>query len=335
MSDNILSQAEIDALLNDDAPSSDQPSPDLQGKDNVRPYDPNTQRRVFRERMQSLEIINERFARQFRMGLFNMLRRSPDITVGAIKIEPYHEFARNLPVPTNLNLIHMPPLRGTALFTFEPALVYIAVDNLFGGDGRFPVRSEGKEFTNTEQRIINRMLKLALGAYRDAWKPIADVEVEYVRSEIQVKFTNITTSPNDIVVTTPFLAEIGNTVGEFSICIPIAMIEPLRERLTNPPMEQGHQENEAWVTNLVTQVKRSELELIANLVDIPLRISRLLQLQKGDVLPIEKPDRLIVNVDGVPVLTSQYGTQNGQYALRVEHLINPVLNTLDEESTNE
>lgn len=89
------------------------------------------------------------------------------------------------------------------------------------------------------------------------------------------------------------------------------------------------------MSNLVTQVKRSELELVANFVDIPLRISRLLQLQKGDVIPIEKPDRLIVSVDGVPVLTSQYGTQNGQYALRVEHLINPVLNTLDEESTNE
>ena len=84
MSDNILSQAEIDALLNDDAPSNDTPVPENQGKDNIRPYDPNTQRRVIRERMQSLEIINERFARQFRMGLFNMLRRSPDITVGGI-----------------------------------------------------------------------------------------------------------------------------------------------------------------------------------------------------------------------------------------------------------
>ena len=183
MSDNILSQAEIDALLNGDSPSEPQPADTAlnKNKDKVRPYDPNTQRRVIRERMQSLEIINERFARQFRMGLFNMLRRSPDITVGGIKIEPYHEFARNLPVPTNLNLVHMPPLRGTALFTFEPALVYIAVDNLFGGDGRFPVRSEGREFTNTEQRIIHRMLKLALNAYRDAWKPIAEVDVEYVR----------------------------------------------------------------------------------------------------------------------------------------------------------
>ncbi|MDF7163288.1 flagellar motor switch protein FliM [Proteus mirabilis] len=343
MSDNILSQAEIDALLNDDTSGDDaQKSANREpaiAKDpnepDIQPYDPNTQRRVVRERLQSLEIINERFARQFRMGLFNMLRRSPDITVGGIKIHPYHDFARNLPVPTNLNLVHLKPLRGTALFTFEPNLVYIAVDNLFGGDGRFPIPVEGREFTNTEQRIINKMLKLALDAYRDAWDSIFKIQVEYVRSEMQVKFTNITSSPNDIVVTTPFQVEIGSMVGEFSICIPFAMIEPLRERLINPPIENLRQEDSVWLDSLVNQVKHSELELVTNFTDIPLRLSKVLTLKKGDVLPIDKPERLIAHVDGVPVLTSQYGTVHGQYALRVEHLINPVLNALDEEQTNE
>lgn len=335
MSDNILSQAEIDALLNGDSASAGDVEQTASRENEVRPYDPNTQRRVVRERLQSLEIINERFARQFRMGLFNMLRRSPDITVGAIKVQPYHEFARNLAVPTNLNLVHLKPLRGTALFAFEPSLVYIAVDNLFGGDGRFPTKVEGREFTHTEQRIINRMLKLALDAYRDAWDSIFKLEVEYVRSETQVKFTNITTSPNDIVVTTPFQVEIGALTGEFNICIPFAMIEPLRERLTNPPVENVRQEESQWRESLVKQVQHSELELVANFVDIPLRLSKILQLKRGDILPIEKPERLIVHVDGVPVLTSQYGTLNGQYALRVEHLINPVLTALDEEKPNE
>ncbi|MGV7960893.1 flagellar motor switch protein FliM [Photorhabdus tasmaniensis] len=334
MSDNILSQAEIDALLNGDSASDDAENT-ASGENEVRPYDPNTQRRVVRERLQALEIINERFARHFRMGLFNMLRRSPDITVGAIKIQPYHEFARNLAVPTNLNLVHLKPLRGTALFAFAPSLVYIAVDNLFGGDGRFPTKVEGREFTHTEQRVINRMLRMALDSYRDAWDPIFKIEVEYIRSEMQVKFTNITTSPNDIVVTTPFQVEIGALSGEFNICIPFAMIEPLRERLTNPPLENVRQEDSLWRESLVKQVQHSELELVANFVDIPLRLSKILQLQPGDILPIDKPERLIVHVDGVPVLTSQYGTLNGQYALRVEHLINPVLNALDEEQPNE
>ena len=152
MGDSILSQAEIDALLNGDSDKSDDPQPGIGGDSDIRPYDPNTQRRVVRERLQALEIINERFARQFRMGLFNLLRRSPDITVGAIRIQPYHEFARNLPVPTNLNLIHLKPLRGTGLVVFSPSPVFIAVDNLFGGDGRFPTKVEGREFTHRTAR---------------------------------------------------------------------------------------------------------------------------------------------------------------------------------------
>lgn len=117
--------------------------------------------------------------------------------------------------------------------------MFIAVDNLFGGDGRFPTKVEGREFTHTEQRVINRMLKLALESYSDAWKAINPLEVEYVRSEMQVKFTNITTSPNDIVVNTPFHVEIGNLTGEFNICLPFSMIEPLRELLVNPPLENS------------------------------------------------------------------------------------------------
>jgi flagellar motor switch protein FliM len=338
MADSILSQAEIDALLNGDSDSdSVQEVNTTAGKtdDGVKPFDPTTQRRVIRERLQALEIINERFARHFRMGLFNLLRRSPDITVGPIKIQPYHDFARNLPVPTNLNVIHLKPLRGSALFVFAPSLVFIAVDNLFGGDGRFPTKVEGREFTHTEQRVIKRMLTLALDAYQDAWSAVYKLSVEYVRAELQVKFTNITSSPNDIVVTTPFHVEIGALSGDFNICIPFSMIEPIRELLTNPPIENSRNEENQWRENLVHQVKHSQLELVANFVDIPLRLSQILKLQPGDVLPIEKPDRLIAHVDGVPVLTSKYGTLNDQYALRVEHLINPILNSLDEEQSHE
>ncbi|MGS6401158.1 flagellar motor switch protein FliM, partial [Enterobacter hormaechei] len=231
MADSFLSQDEIDRLLNADTESPD----DLHGSmgdAGIKPYDPNTQRRVIRERLHSLEIINERFARQFRMGLFNLLRRSSDITAGNIKIQPYHEFARNLPVPTNLNLLHLNPLRGTALMAFSSGLVFMAVDNLFGGDGRFPTKADGREFTPTEQRVIHRMLTMAREAYEFAWGSIYKIKTEYIRSEIQVKFTNITSSPNDVVVTTPFSVEIGSHRGEFNICIPFSTIEPLRELLS-------------------------------------------------------------------------------------------------------
>lgn len=309
-------------LLNGENQAENSSSEDKLNLDaNIKPYDPNTQRRVIRERLHSLEIINERFARQFRSGLFNLLRRSPDVTVGGIKIQPYHEFARNLPVPTNLNLVHLNPLRGTALFVCSPNLVFITVDNLFGGDGRFPTKVDGREFTPTEQRIINRMLNMALQAYDEAWSSIFPLKTEYVRSEIQVKFTNITSSPNDIVVTTPFYVEVGSHSGEFDICIPFSMIEPIRELLMNPPLENSRQENTNWRNTLAQQVKNTELELVSTLVNIPTRLSDVLKIKKGDIISFDKPDLIEAAVDGVPVLSAKYGCRENQYALQVENLI--------------
>ncbi len=115
--------------------------------------------------MPTLEIINERFARLLRIGLFNFLRRSAEVSVGPVRVSKYSEFIRNLVVPTNLNLVHMKPLRGTALMVFDPDLVFLMVDNLFGGDGRFHTRVEGRDFTQTEQRIIQRMLDIVFEAY--------------------------------------------------------------------------------------------------------------------------------------------------------------------------
>lgn len=309
MADSFLSQDEIDRLLNADTESPD----DLHGSmgdAGIKPYDPNTQRRVIRERLHSLEIINERFARQFRMGLFNLLRRSSDITAGNIKIQPYHEFARNLPVPTNLNLLHLNPLRGTALMAFSSGLVFMAVDNLFGGDGRFPTKADGREFTPTEQRVIHRMLTMAREAYEFAWGSIYKIKTEYIRSEIQVKFTNITSSPNDVVVTTPFSVEIGSHRGEFNICIPFSTIEPLRELLSNPPMDNSRHEDSEWRSMLASQMRETELELVAQFADINTRLSNVMKMKKGDIIPLDKQEFIEANVGSVPVFTAKYGSVN-------------------------
>lgn len=86
MNDTVLSQAERDALLSGDDEKDTQATVTDEGSE-IKSYDPTTQRRMVRERLQALEIVNERLpVNLFRMGLFNLLRRSPDITVGAIKI---------------------------------------------------------------------------------------------------------------------------------------------------------------------------------------------------------------------------------------------------------
>ncbi|MFW6259120.1 MAG: flagellar motor switch protein FliM, partial [Halochromatium sp.] len=243
------------------------------------------------------------------------------ITVDSVRYLSYSEFSRNVPVPTNINIIAMKPLKGSALIVFPPNLVFMVVDNLFGGDGRFVTRNEGREFTNTEQRIIQRMLQLAIDAYSESWRSIYPLEISYVRSEMQSKFANITNSPNEIVVNTSFNIDVGNLSSSFQICIPFAMIEPLRDLLSNPLKDGNQDPDNLWGRRMAGELRQSKIELVANLTSIPSRIKQVLALKVGDILPVELPDKVMTSVDGVPVMECEYGSQNQRRALRVVSMI--------------
>lgn len=207
MADDILSQEEVDALLRGVTGDDNDDEARLGGTP-VRNYDIGRQERIVRGRMPTLEIINERFARNLRIGLFNFIRRNAEISVGPVKVQKYSEFIRNLVVPTNLNLCHVKPLRGTALLIFDPDLVFLIVDNLFGSDGRYHVRVEGRDFTATEQRIIRRLLDVVFLEYQKAWQPVYEIEFNYIRSEMNTQFANIAT-PTEVVVSMTFRIELG------------------------------------------------------------------------------------------------------------------------------
>ncbi|WLW59328.1 flagellar motor switch protein FliM [Achromobacter sp. PD1] len=315
-----LSQDEVDALLAGVTGESDSKTTAADPNAGARAYDLSSPERVVRRRMQTLELINERFARQMRHVLLNFMRRSADITVGSIKIQKYADFERNLPVPSNLNMIQMKPLRGTALFTYDPNLVFLVIDSLFGGDGRYHTRVEGRDFTTTEQRIIRRLLNLTLESYGKSWDPVYPIEFEYVRSEMHTKFASITGN-NEVVVVTSFHIEFGATGGDLNICLPYSMIEPVRDLLTRPLQETTLEEvDQRWAQQLSRQVRSADIDVVAEFARIPSSIRELMSLKVGDVLPVTVPETIVASVDGVPLMECGYGVFNGQYALRVQNM---------------
>lgn len=321
MAEDFLSQDEVDALLKGATGESDE-AQEEEDRGGVRPYNLATQERIVRGRMPTYEIINERFARFFRIGLFNFMRRTVDIAVGPVKVIKFSEFVRNLVVPTNLNMVHMKPLRGTALFVFDPNLIFLIVDNLFGGDGRYHTRVEGRDFTQTEQRIIHRLLEVVFEDYEKSWKSVYPVKFEYIRSEVNPQFATIAT-PNEVVVTVTFDIDMGNQGGEFHVCIPYSMIEPIRDTLYSALQGDHLEVDKRWIKLLSQQVQGAEVELVANLGQTKVTFEQILSMQSGDIIPLEIPKSITAHIDGVPVMDCRYGTMNGRYALRVNNMIAP------------
>ncbi|MEY4194671.1 MAG: hypothetical protein RLZZ226_1039, partial [Pseudomonadota bacterium] len=220
---DLLTQEEIDALLHgvDEGEIATQ-APDETEPGNVRMYDFTSQDRIVRGRMPTLEMINDRFVRYFRISLFNLLRRSAEISVSGVQILKFSEYVHSLFVPTNLNVIRMNPLRGRALLVMEPTLVFTAVDNFFGGTGQFYNKIEGREFTPTEMRIIRILVDVIFKDMKDAWNPVMPIEFEYMSSEVNPQFANIVT-PTEVVVVSTIHIELDGGGGDLHVTMPYAM----------------------------------------------------------------------------------------------------------------
>lgn len=319
MADQFLSQDEVDALLAGVNGEPEQVEEEVK-EEGVRSYDLARQERIVRGRMPTLEIINERFARNLRTGLFNFMRRNPEVAVGPVKVQKYNAFLASLVVPTNINLMQVRPLHGNGLLIFEPQLVFAIVDTLFGGSGRLHTRIEGRDFSPTEQRIIHRMVEVVCTEYAKAWEGIYPIKLEYQRSEVQPQFANIAT-PAEVVVTTSFTLEVADASGSVHLCIPYSTLEPLREILYSSLNADKTGGSNEWLEKMTSQISDAEVDLVAVLGGARITCAELLSLRSGDFVQLDIEPFIQAKVDETPVLECSYGLSGGRYALKVERFL--------------
>ena len=320
MNQQILSQDEVDALLQGITGESQKLEQEQVDEGAIRNYNLASQERIVRGRMPTMEIINERFARNIRIGLFNFIRKSPEISIGSIKVQKYSAFLREIVVPTNFNIVSVRPLRGSGLIVCDPTLVFAVIDALFGGAGKYHTRIEGRDFSPTEQRIIGRLVDVITAEYKKAWQGIYPLELDYQRSEMQPQFANIAT-PSEIVVATSFTLEIGDTSGTIHFCIPYATLEPIRDVLYSTIQGDAAEPDKRWVNLMKQQIQSANVELVAELAQAPATVEQLLSLKVGDFIELDLHQAIQAKVVGVPVFDCHYGTSNGKYALKVNQLL--------------
>ena len=324
MNQQILSQNEVDALLQGITGESqtleEDERSDAAGPAGVRNYDLANQERIVRGRMPTLEVINERFARNVRVGIFNLIRKSPEVSIGPIKVQKYSAFLREIVVPANFNIVSVKPLRGSALIVNDPNLVFAVIDALFGGAGKFHTRIEGRDFSPTEQRVILRLVQSIANEYRKAWVGVYPLELEYQRSEMQPQFANIA-SPSEMVVTTTFTLEIGDSTGTVNLCFPYSTLEPIRDVLYSSMQGDAGEPDRRWVNLLKTEIQSAEVELVATLASAPATVEQLLSFKPGDFVELDLSPTIQAKVDGVPVFDCHYGTSNKHYSIKIDQLL--------------
>ena len=317
---DLLSQDEIDALLHGvDSGDVNTEEDELQHDGVARSFDFASQDKIVRGRMPTLEMVNERFARYFRISFFNMLRRTAEISVSGVQMLKFSEYMHSLFVPTSLNIVKIHPLRGKALCVIDPKLVFITVDNYFGGTGRH-AKIEGRDFSATETRVIQLILEQAFNDLMEAWSPVLQVKYEYLSMEVNPQFANIV-SPSEVVVVSSFHVELDGGGGTFQVVMPYSMLEPIRDILDAGVQSDRSETDDRWTVALREEVKSAEVSLNCALTEASLTLGEMLKLQAGDIIPIDYPEKITVVAEDVPVFRGTYGLHKGSKAIKILEMI--------------
>ncbi|WP_291323790.1 flagellar motor switch protein FliM [Desulfonatronospira sp.] len=296
----ILDQGEVDALLQGLTGGEVDAETDVPEDDSgVVTFDLSNQDRIIRGRMPVLEIINDRFARLATNTMANAMRKRVDFNPISIDMSKFGDFMRSLPVPTSINIFKVDPLRGNALMIIDTRLVFALVENFFGGTGSQP-KIEGRDFTPIEQSIVVKVSKMLLSNLEDAWRPVHEVNIELIRSEVNPQFATIV-PPSDVVVVITFEVELENAIGSMVVCLPYATIEPIRSKLYASYQSERLEVDHAWLSRFKERLLEIPVDFHVTMGQTRITGRQLLNMEEGDILMLDtdQEDLMKAYVQGV------------------------------------
>ena len=328
----VLSQDEVDALLNAVNDDGDTGGGELGGDGgdgeadendaNIQPYDLTNQDRVIRGRMPILEIIYERFIRQFRVSLSNSLRKISTISMISTDLLKFGEFVNTLPIPSCMCIMRFNELRGPALIVFESKLAYAIIDSYFGGTDRPFTKIEGKEFTSIELSFMRRVMDMAISDLEDAWAPVHKIDAQYSRTEINPQFVGVV-PPSDVIITTTFEVEFESASGTIMVVIPYSTIEPIKQKLSSSFQADNDVIDTLWTRSMQGHVQDAEATAIVKLGETEMTIGDLIGLQVGDIIPLsqEVSGELDLEIEDAKKMKCLIGVYKGNRAVQISRRI--------------
>ena len=323
MKSNLLSDEELAALSEGVRDGSIETDTGFNTKARVRKHDLASEDSSLGVNVSSIDMINERFIRMFRMGLLEVLRTSPRVNPTRVRIMKYSEYLQDLKPPLAVNMIRMGPLRGNSVIIIDPNVVFSSLDSFFGGFGKGVADlPPGRLFTPTESRIIKIILEVSFRSLKEAWAPLMPIECEHISSEINPHFAQIA-DENDLVVLSRFEADATASGGRgfIDLVYPYATLKPVRELLSSRVSSgEGNEESDRkWRADLAAAVGDAKLELQVTMGEVKTTLHHLNNLQEGDLLFFKKDDTALMSANGVPAFHVNVGSRGSQVAVQIDH----------------
>jgi flagellar motor switch protein FliM len=345
----ILSQAEIEALLNSlssdseltqaDSPqaASGKLSPVRTGSTPGAPtpkrsslnqtisyevYDFRRPDKFSKDQLRTLQMLHETFARLAGSALSAYLRAPVNIDLISLEQVPYEEYLRSIQQSV-FAVMSLPPLTGQAVLEIEFGLVFTMIDRLLGGPGKAIPRTV---LTDIERPLVRQTIEKMFHSLKSAWEGVVIVNPGIEGLETSAQFVQIA-PPSDIVVTILFEVKIGQQRSAMSLCIPYLVLKPITAKLSAQKWfaTGSRRQSNASRRLLSHQINNSSVECTVQLGETRLKVQDFLSLQPGDVLKLNRKtnEDLTLLVGNVPKF-------EGKPAMNGKKVVFSVTDTIEE-----
>lgn len=288
----ILSQKEIDSLLS----AMNSGEVDLTIKNNnddkhhdriIKKYDFRRPNKFSKDQLNTIELIYDDFCRSFSTLLTGLLRIRVDAKLDSVIQCTYEDFVQIIPNPSILNVFSLAPLEGKGIMEMNPLLAFTIIDRLFGGPGLS--KFDGRPITEIEKNVIQRISEKILLQFKDAWSICYELNPLLEVIEVNPQFAQVV-SPLEMVIIIAINIKIGETEDVMSICLPCIMLESIAEKLNTKFWYAGSSatSDKDFSTYLREVVDITDIPISVVLGNNTITIKELLELQKGDVIPLDK-----------------------------------------------
>lgn len=318
MAEKILSQEEIDALLNamdsGEVPLEEEPE-DQNAKAEARLYDLTAQSLMLRDQFDALDEVYDKFINLLNVSLASSLQRAIEVKMVSKEIVKFGEFLQAFANPTGFSIYTMEPLIGSALLAVEPNLGFALIDCMFGGKGK-PL-AKIREFTQIEQRMLNRFYLEVLRELERAWGVAYHIRFVQKKTETKPEFVNLV-SPNDLVLTFVFSINGEQFSGNIHVCTPFLMLEPIKDKLSSRYLREKDRAH-AFKDQLAWLLRDTQVNMVAELGKTVRTIGQILEMDADDIVKIDTgpQDPVVLKVEGMPKFLGMPGVVKGNRAVQI------------------
>lgn len=317
--DDVLSDEELEALA-EGVESGEVPVEGDRGarQEGVVLYNFHQPAHLLKARLPAVDLVNERFAKDYQTSLFGFIRRLIEYGVEELQLIKLSEYINSLPEAASVNRVKINELNGSMLINIDAALVYVIVDCYFGGPGNVINSNEAREYTAMEKRIIERVVNLALGDLKASWEPITTLHFDFMHSENREQLL-AASDGSEIVVLSRFKIKLGDVEGDIDMVMPHGLLEPLRPVLASGVRKEHADSDDSWKAALRNRLADVELDINAVFTETDISLGELLSLKPGDFIPVEMTEITSVFSEGIKLFEGKIGMSNQAAAVRLLH----------------